>query len=180
LRPSNDNKDLVKLLKNFVSTNSQTKNAVQTDVHSGSLFANGGIKNHVLNGFIAIGDAACQINPLGGEGIRHALYSGRFASEVIDSALESGNVGTKSLEPYNKMWSNYVKNKWKISLLLSKFGYNSTIVDDTAADKLVKSLSLFSAEEVFDLLFNYKFSLVKNKTAALLKEVSKNVLRKIF
>lgn len=158
LKPTNEKIDLMKYLKRFAKTNPQTKVAVVKDTHAGSLFANGGIKNHVLNGFIAIGDAACQINPIAGEGIRHALYSGRFAAESINSALESGVTGKKNLSSYNEMWKKYVGNKWKISMLLNRFAYNFT-QSEKLTDVFVRNLRGVSPQTMFDICFNYKFEL---------------------
>lgn len=167
LNPSSLKNKPLGLLEKFVKINSQTANASKLDLHSGSLFANGGIKNHVVNGFVAIGDAAVQINPLVGEGIRHALYSGRFAAEAIDFALQKGRSDKKCLDYYNKLWKGYIGNKWKISYLLQRLFYKITTKEsnDALIDKSIRLLATRSPEEIFQIAFNYKFDLsriVKN------------------
>jgi digeranylgeranylglycerophospholipid reductase len=166
--------DLKKLLEKFAAENPQTKNSIQTDLHSGSVFANGGIKNHTLNGFIAIGDAAGQINPLSGEGIRHALYSGFFAAEVIDAALQKNRVDKKSLDAYNERWKKYVGNKWKNSLRIQHILYNASIVNDAVIDEFVKFLKTMDPEDIFEIAFNYRFELAKKYFPGILKLISKN------
>lgn len=157
LTKSKTKMDMSALLKKFAGTNSQTRGAVQTDVHGGSLFANGGIRNHVLDGFMAIGDAAVQINPIGGEGIRHAMYSGRFAAQTIDAVADNKRAAAKKdLEPYNKRWSDYVGNKWKVSAVLQKAVYGIS-ANGRLIDSFVAQSSRLDPQTVFDILFNYKF-----------------------
>jgi flavin-dependent dehydrogenase len=150
--------EMSKLLENFAKNNIQTKNAKIIDTHGGSLFVSRGIENHVANGFIAIGDAAVQINPLGGEGIRHALYSARFAANVIDSSLKKKDFSSKFLKIYNTMWKNYVGNKWKTSYNLQK-AFSKNTFRENIIDKFVSMLSKEKPETVFNILFNYNFGL---------------------
>lgn len=160
LSPTGRNSSADSMLKYFVKNNSQTKSAVIINTHGGSLLANGGIKNHVKNGFIAIGDSAIQVNPLGGEGIRHALQSGRFAAEVIDSALRKGEFGEKYLKAYDEMWKKYIGNKWKICAMLQK-SYSSILLNQKLTDATIRRISRASPETIFEALFNYKFDIWK-------------------
>jgi len=164
-----NNSNLLEFLKNFVNNNSQTNQAIQTDLHGGSLLANGGIKNHVFNGFISIGDAAAQINPLAGEGIRHAMYSGLFAAETIDYAFQKKSFDKESLQLYNKRWKKYVGNKWAVSYWLQRFVYNQTFKNDILIDKGLKILAQFSPEDIFEICFNYRFDLLKRYIPLVLK-----------
>lgn len=154
--PPDGKLNLLNLLQKFSSKNSQTASAIKTDVHGGSLFANGGVRNHVVDGLIAIGDSAVQTNPLGGEGIRHGLYSGRFAANVIDSALDKNNFQANFLNEYNKLWGDYVEDKWKTSYYLQKI-YSNLTLKEGLMDKFVSMLSKQDSQYVFDILFNYKF-----------------------
>lgn len=178
LIPVKPKPDMLSLLKKFAETNPQTEKAIQTDLHSGSLFANGGIKNHVLNGFIAIGDAAVQINPIAGEGIRHALYSGRFAAETIDSALEDGDTSSRNLQPYNEKWGRYVGNKWKVSYWLQKLMYG--LRDDKIVDEFIKKLSEYDPQEIFEVAFNYRFDLMKKGLPSFMKIISSRAFRSLL
>lgn len=54
----------------------------------------------VGNGIIIIGDAACQVNPIHGGGIGSSMMGGVRAAEIIDKALEKGDVSRETLWPY--------------------------------------------------------------------------------
>lgn len=162
-------------LKTFARTNRQTSSATIIEMHGGSLFGDGGIKNHVRNGFVVIGDAARQINPLGGEGIRHALYSGRFAAQAIDRALTQKDVSEKALEEYNRKWKQYIKNKWLVSFILQRQGYR---LGDKNWDSFIKIFANFDPEDVFEIVFNYNFSKVKKYLPEFFGMISKTLLLK--
>lgn len=180
LVPTEKKVDAMNTLKKFVETNPQTSNAIKTDVHAGSLFANGGIKDHVLDGFVVIGDAAAQINPLAGEGIRHALYSGRFAAKTIDAAIIKGNVMKKNLAAYNSLWKNYVGNRWKISLWLQKLAFGKATLNQKLSDQFVKAISKYDGETLFEIGFNYRFELCIQGLPTILKSVSSAALRSLM
>lgn len=166
---SEGNRNLSALLDRFIESNPQTRNARKTNFHGGSLYW-GSIKNHALDGFLTIGDAAAQINPLGAEGIRHALYSGRFAAKAIESALGSGDLSGRSLSAYNRMWKKYVGWAWPLSGSLSKFMYNPKMKDHSY-DRFVRAAAKASPGRMFDVLFNYKFG-VREILKGLLKSAS--------
>jgi len=76
----------------------------------GSLLLTGGawydptrrpLDNMVGNGVVILGDAACLVNPVHGGGIGPSMLSGHLAGKAIVEALEQGDVGQKSLWPYN-------------------------------------------------------------------------------
>jgi len=55
----------------------------------------------VGNGFVLVGDAACQVNPIHGGGMGPSMGGGKLAGETIVSALEKGDVSLEGLWPYN-------------------------------------------------------------------------------
>ena len=58
----------------------------------------------VANGLIAIGDAACQVNPLTGSGIGASMYASNLAAEAVTVALETTRTpSAEDLFPYT--WS---------------------------------------------------------------------------
>lgn len=160
----------IDLLKNFAIKNSQTVHAKVTDLHGGSLYANGGITKHCADGFVVIGDAAMQINPLLGEGIRHALYSSKFAVEMIDVmidvALGRKDVSKNGLESYNQKWKDYVGKKWSRSYYFQRF---ACTLNDNNWDDFVKIFSQFTPEEFFEILFHYRFGLFKKVLPQIIK-----------
>lgn len=55
----------------------------------------------VGNGFLAVGDAACQTNPLHGGGISPAVAGAGMAAEAAVAALADGPASTEALWSYN-------------------------------------------------------------------------------
>jgi geranylgeranyl reductase family protein len=58
----------------------------------------------VGNGIIIIGDAACQVNPIHGGGIGSSMMGGVKAAQVINKAIEKGDVSREEFWPYTGMF----------------------------------------------------------------------------
>jgi len=160
-------KNLLHNLANFIGKNEQLKGGRPIELHSHYLFANGGLRKHSMNGFLAIGDAACQVNPLAGEGIRHCLWSGRSAAKVINNVLR--NKG--DISDYDAEWKERIGNKWKISAMIQKYLCK---LDDKAIDILIREAKKIDGEDFLEVFFHYKFSLIKKyirRAPSLVKEV---------
>lgn len=54
----------------------------------------------VADGFLAIGEAACQVVPMHASGVSSALYAGHLAAQTATAALRAGDVSTAALWPY--------------------------------------------------------------------------------
>ena len=144
------------------------------DLHGGNIYINAGIKKHSKNGFLAIGDAAMQINPLAGEGIRPALHSGRMAARVIDKALSSSDFSESALKEYDKSWQKYIGPKWRRAFLISEKLYVN-LAQNQWKD-IMQILSDLSPGELFEVGFNFNFLKVLKfakvlKIGKLIKEV---------
>ena len=148
-------KDMMDILKKFIAKFPQLKNIQPIDLHGGNIYINGGIKKHSKNGFLAIGDAAMQINPLAGEGIRHALHSARIAAETIDKALSLNNFSEDVLKEYDKNWQEYIGPKWKRSLMIAEKLYGN--LTQNQWKDIMRILSDLSPEELFEAGFNFNF-----------------------
>ncbi len=101
---------------------------------------------------IAIGDAISSINPLGCEGIRHALVSGRMGGEEIIRFLNQDIV---NFEDYDKRMSHYFGRKW----LYSKYIIEHLVTSrkDSFVDRVVNSFRLLSNQDIIDIIFHYRF-----------------------
>jgi len=55
----------------------------------------------VANGFMVVGDAACQVNPIHGGGIGPSMMGGRMAAEAAAQAIENSDVTRRGLWGYN-------------------------------------------------------------------------------
>ena len=90
-------------------------NVLSTPFFAGSKALSGGgglaptrrpIDCMVGEGFMLVGDSACQVNPIHGGGIGPSMTAGKIAAEVAAKSLEEGDCTTRSLWPYN---SSYMK-----------------------------------------------------------------------
>ncbi|MBN1695923.1 MAG: NAD(P)/FAD-dependent oxidoreductase [Spirochaetales bacterium] len=59
------------------------------------------IDSMVGDGFLCVGDAACQNVPITGSGVSSSLYAADIAASTITKALNRGDVSTSSLWSYN-------------------------------------------------------------------------------
>lgn len=102
---------------------------------------------------LAIGDAISAINPLGCEGIRHALASGRLAAEETDQFLE-GNV--QALGTYHKKMTAYFGTKWFFSEWMMHRLFK--IRRDSWMDVTISHFGLMTTEQLIDVIFYYRYS----------------------
>ena len=162
-------KNLLHNLDKFVKENKQLKNGKVIELHSHFMFANGGLKKHSLNGFLAIGDAANQVNPLVGEGIRHCLHSGKIAANIIDKTLKDKG----KLNDYDKEWGKYVGNKWKLSVMIQKYLCK---LNDSSFDALISKARYLNKDDILEVLFHYNFKLGLKYIRYAPSLVNKNIL----
>ncbi len=152
--------DVMPLLKKFMGKFPELKNVQPMDLHGGNIYVTGGLNECVYPGLIAIGDAAMQINPLAGEGIRHSLHSGRMAAETIDQALSRNDISEKELAAYDKKWAAYTGKKWRLSYLIAEQLYGHLTKKQWRG--IMKILSRLSPEGVIKAGFNFEFLKVMN------------------
>ncbi len=74
------------------------------EVNAGGIPVGGFLKNMVLSGFLAVGDAAHQVNPIHGGGLKEATIAGQIAADVISKCISNNDVSQKALSEYNKRW----------------------------------------------------------------------------
>lgn len=101
---------------------------------------------------IAIGDAISSVNPLGWEGIRHAMYSGHFAAYSIQSYLKKE---TNSLHSYDQTLNQYFGRKWFFSEKFMNHLFKAK--KDSVIDRSVTSFSTMNNDEIMQVVFQYKF-----------------------
>ncbi|MEJ2537833.1 MAG: NAD(P)/FAD-dependent oxidoreductase, partial [Calditrichia bacterium] len=66
------------------------------------------LKEIVANGFMIVGDAAHQTNPISGGGIISGMIAGKLAGEIAAKAIRAGDYSKKSLLPYAREWHKRV------------------------------------------------------------------------
>jgi len=131
----------------------KTTNYKVIDIHGSTLKYNCGLQDvYYRDNVIAIGDAVSTVNCLGGEGIRHGMHCAEIAGKHITKYLDSYNYDFKEyqLEMYQVFAA-----KWNIS---EKIAIKKYIKDsDEFTDRAISYLKYMKAEDVVDILFNYKF-----------------------
>lgn len=101
---------------------------------------------------LAVGDAISSVNPLGWEGIRHAMYSGHFASQAIQRYLRKE---TKDLSSYAPSLDQYFGRKWFFS---EKFMHHLfRTKSDSLIDRSVTCFNVMNNEEIMKVIFQYQF-----------------------
>ena len=66
------------------------------------------LKEIVANGFMIVGDAAHQTNPISGGGIISGMIAGKLAGEIAAKAIRASDYSKKSLLPYAREWHKRV------------------------------------------------------------------------
>jgi len=66
------------------------------------------LKELVLGGFMVVGDAAHQANPISGGGLTSGMIAGKLAAEIAVKALTMGKYAKKDLLPYARQWHKKV------------------------------------------------------------------------
>lgn len=66
---------------------------------------------------LVVGDAASAVDPLGGEGIRYAIISGRIAAEFVSRALETETIcATYTEAMHQAIHADFVHARWLAAL----------------------------------------------------------------
>lgn len=124
-----------------------------TDKHGKTIYYTERQKDIRYRGpIIAIGDSISSINPLGWEGIRHAMASGHLAAQTIISYLKKE---ISDLSSYEKALQLYFGRKWFFSEKLMNYLFKTK--SDHLIDQAVRSFSLMDNEEIMQVIFHYRF-----------------------
>ena len=95
-------------------------------------------KQIVKTGFMLVGDAAHQANPISGGGIVPAMVAGKIAGQVAAEAIQSGDVSEQFLKKYEKQWYKSEGNTHKMTYRLKEAVYKLTDDDlNKTADSIL-------------------------------------------
>ena len=133
---------LDKFIREYPYTN--VKDASIIEVNSGGIPVGGFLENMVSNGLIVVGDAAHQVNPIHGGGMKEATVAGKIAADVIERGIKKNDVSQETLSEYNKLWwAERGKDLLKVQKLrevvekLSDNDYN-TLAESLKGDELIE------------------------------------------
>lgn len=106
-------------------------------------------------GMMLVGDAAGFPCPLEGEGIWHAMWSGKIAAETAAWAISRGDTSEASLREYEKRWkSSPLGKEHEFGEELVNLWYNSAF-DPDAMTKQIQLLLEFSMLHPFSICFDW-------------------------
>ena len=159
-------------IQNLIDRHVKLEEYRVVDIHGATIRYSQGLKDRYYKAnSIAIGDAASAVNPLGGEGIRHGMYSADIAAGYIRRYLEND---ISDFRDYQVQMRREFLPKWDASARISIKRY---IMDsDAKIDRAFTYLGYLTPKELIDVLFHYKrgelrkglFRYLKNKLFAVL------------
>jgi len=125
-------------LDRFIEKTPWLRKGSVIEVNAGAIPVGGFLKDMVLDGFLAIGDAAHQVNPIHGGGMKEAQLAARIAADVIKRCFEKSDFSKKALELYNRIWweerGKELEKVLKVRMVLEK-------LEDEDLDYLAENLS---------------------------------------
>ena len=74
------------------------------EVNSGGIPVGGFLEEMVADNLVLVGDAARQVNPIHGGGLREGMTAGDIAAEVIEEAFEKEDFSSDFLQKYEDKW----------------------------------------------------------------------------
>ncbi|MCD6229185.1 MAG: NAD(P)/FAD-dependent oxidoreductase [Candidatus Diapherotrites archaeon] len=105
-------------LDKWIAKDPRFKDASPIEINAGGIPVGGIMDNMVLDGFMVVGDAAHQVNPMDGGGIALAQEAGIIAAQTAVEAIEKGDLSADFLSKYNRIWlnqrGNQLKKVWKV------------------------------------------------------------------
>jgi len=96
------------------------KNAQPVAIKGGLIPVGASLDKMVMDGFMVIGTAAHQVDPIHGGGIGLAMASGKIAGNVAADAAKQGDFSEKFLKKFEDEWKKSHEPKLKKRLLLRK------------------------------------------------------------
>ena len=147
-------------LDEWIKNTDSVKKGAIIEENAGAIPIGNFLDKMTLDNFLAVGDAAHQVNPVHGGGLAEATYAGVLAAKAIVDAIKAGNTSAEGLNEYNTLWWNERGNQLrKVEKVVNAFENMS----DDAMNLISES---FTGEDIVGLS--------DGRTAKLMKLVLKN------
>lgn len=91
-------------LNRFIEKTPALKKGSIIEVNAGGIPVGGFLQKMTLDNFLAVGDAAHQVNPIHGGGLFESQFAAKIAANVIDEAIKSKDTSARKLDRYNVEW----------------------------------------------------------------------------
>ncbi len=144
-----------KYLEQWIGDDERLQNGVSLEMHAGDAYFDPSVKKRTADNFMAIGDAVCSINPLFGEGIYSALWTGTAAAQTVIEALRKKNTSADQLMQFDRAWEQGPGKHWRITHFFMKRLYN---LSNDNYDKVVQQLKKVDPDTL-QRFFKYEFAL---------------------
>lgn len=109
----NDTRTALSYLREFVAKDERLRNGSIIEFNVGPVPVGGVVKKMVDNGIMVVGDAARQVNPATGGGMKFGIRAGIIAGEVAANAVKAGDTSAKFLKSYEKQWNKEFAKRFK-------------------------------------------------------------------
>ncbi|MCK4883475.1 MAG: NAD(P)/FAD-dependent oxidoreductase, partial [Candidatus Diapherotrites archaeon] len=146
-------------LDKWIANDLRFKDASPIEINAGGIPVGGIMDNMVLDGFMVVGDAAHQVNPMDGGGIALAQEAGIIAAKIAVDAIEKNDLSANFLSKYNDIWieqrGKELKKVWKvrqffetlsdedINFMAKKFGKGQDLLDFAFGKKWLTFARMF-------------------------------------
>ena len=117
----------------------------------------------VLDGFMLVGDAAHQANPISGGGIASGMLAGQLAGKVAARAVAENDVSARRLAEYEKLWDKREGKNHKLCYRIKNYVFN--LSDQQLED--IASTVLTIPLEKRNLISLFRTALVKKPSLIL-------------
>ncbi|GAH08107.1 unnamed protein product, partial [marine sediment metagenome] len=99
-------KPSIQYLQDFIKQNPKLSEGTIINKTGGILPVTGTIPQIVDDGVMLVGDAAGQLIPMTGAGVKTSIYAGKIAGSVAVKAIQKGNTSKARLEEYPEIFNN--------------------------------------------------------------------------
>ena len=135
------------------------------------------ISEIVKPGFMVVGDAARQVNPVSGGGIVSGMIAGKIAGQVAAKAVQSGDFSQNFLKKYERQWYKAEGNNHKNFYRLKKAVFSLTDENLNIATEAILKLP----QDKRTIINVFKAVLIKNpKLFVVVISVFKDHLKTMF
>jgi digeranylgeranylglycerophospholipid reductase len=138
----NDPKTALAYLREFVERDERLRNGSIIEFNVGPVPIGGVVKKMVGNGIMVVGDAARQVNPATGGGMKFGIRAGIIAGEVAANAVKTGDCSSKFLKAYEKKWNKEFARRFKA------FEIFKELIEEMPDEKLDKLCEEIGTREV--------------------------------
>ena len=128
-------------------------NATPVELNIGGVPLSGPIDKTYTDGFLAVGDAAGQVDPVTGGGIHLTVFCSKIAGQVASEAVKKEDTSKNVLKKYDKLWREKFEKNLKLSLKYRKAADKLTDKDMNALAEFLEKNKMENLSKISALKF---------------------------